>query len=394
MRVLLLSFYFPPDLCAGSFRAKALVDALQAEAGSSLSLDVITTAPNRYQSHLAVAPETEEGGALKIRRVALPEHQSGMTDQAKAFAVFARRALALGRGQRWDLVIATSSRLMTAALGATVAKRSGARLYLDIRDLFTDTMLDLLVDSQLRHVMPLFERLEKRTLRRADRINVVSAGFLPYIREIVPDQSVRTFTNGIDKEFLDFDFRDEQHIRSGLPLIIYAGNIGEGQGLHRVLPHAAKQLEGKARFRIIGDGGRRTLLEQDLAEAEVTNVELVPPVARSRLFEHYRDADIMFLHLNDHAAFRKVLPSKLFEYAATGKPILAGVAGHAAEFLRSELPGVELFAPCDPGAMSVAAGRLLDVGPIIDRKEFCQRYARDSIMREFAKDILALGTQA
>ena len=48
--------------------------------------------------------------------------------------------------------------------------------------------------------------------------------------------------------------------------------------------------------------------------------------------------DVLFLHLNDYSAFRKVIPSKIFEYAATGKPIVAGVSGYAAEFLRHENP--------------------------------------------------------
>ena len=30
MKLLVLSFYFPPDLCAGSFRCEALIDALEA----------------------------------------------------------------------------------------------------------------------------------------------------------------------------------------------------------------------------------------------------------------------------------------------------------------------------------------------------------------------------
>jgi glycosyltransferase involved in cell wall biosynthesis len=280
---------------------------------------------------------------------------------------------------------------MTATLGARIAKRSGAKLYLDIRDLFTDTMSDLLSGSRLRHLLPLFERLERWTLRRADRVNVVSAGFLPHVHKVLPKQSIRTFTNGIDEEFLRADFAKSEHGRSQLPLIVYAGNIGEGQGLHRVIPGAAKRLEGKARLRIIGDGGRRAQLQQSLLEAGTHNVALLPAVPRSELFEHYRDADILFLHLNDHPAFHKVLPSKIFEYAATGKPILAGVAGHAAEFLRSEVPGVEVFAPCDSGAMSDAAERLLDIGQVPGRESFCKQYARDSIMREFAKDILALG---
>ena len=252
-------------------------------------------------------------------------------------------------------------------------------------------MGDLLSESSLRYLLPLFERLERRTLRRADRVNVVSAGFLPHMHKVLPEQSVRTFTNGIDDEFLQVNFLKSESDRSQLPLIVYAGNIGEGQGLHRVVPYAAKRLEGKARFRIIGDGGRRAQLEHGLAETGTKNVDLLPPVPRSELFEHYRDADIMFLHLNDHSAFQKVLPSKIFEYAATGKQILAGVAGYAAEFLLSEVPGVELFTPCNPGAMADAAERLLNIGQVVGRETFCKRYARESIMREFAKDILALG---
>ena len=49
----------------------------------------------------------------------------------------------------------------------------------------------------------------------------------------------------------------------------------------------------------------------------------------------------------DHDAFRKVLPSKLFEYAAMGKPIWAGVSGYSAEFISAEVSNAAVFAPCD-----------------------------------------------
>ena len=56
---------------------------------------------------------------------------------------------------------------------------------------------------------------------------------------------------------------------------------------------------------------------------------------------------MLFLHLGAHAAFEKVLPSKLFEYAALGKPVLAGVAGFAARFVREEISNAAVFPPCD-----------------------------------------------
>ena len=101
--------------------------------------------------------------------------------------------------------------------------------------------------------------------------------------------------------------------------VVYAGNIGEGQGLHSILPSVrAKHFEGKLKFKIIGDGGRLPQLEQALKAAAINNVELLNPVGRDVLIQAYQHADILFMHLNDYDAFLKVLPSKVFEYAALG----------------------------------------------------------------------------
>jgi glycosyltransferase involved in cell wall biosynthesis len=391
MRILILTFYYPPDLCAGSFRAKALVDALRAEGGQNLEIDVVTTLPNRYQSHLAEAPLFEEVDGLRIQRIGLPSHQSGFVDQAAAFAAFARHGSGRTKGQHWDVVVATSSRLMTAALGAHIANRMNAPLYLDVRDLFTDTMSDLLPGSLAATVLPVFRWLEARTFKAARAINVVSRGFLPHIRKIAPNGNFRTYTNGIDDEFLTENFAKNPGDGTELPLIVYAGNMGEGQGLHHVIPEAARLLQGKARLRLIGDGGKRVELAKAVSDAGVTNVEILDAVPRLELYAHYRAADILFMHLNDHSAFHKVLPSKLFEYGATSKPILAGVAGYPAEFLQTQLSGVAVFPPCDAQGMVAGIDQLVANPDVGDRQAFCEQYSRTAIMREMARDILAAG---
>lgn len=390
MRLLLLSFYFPPDLSAGSFRMAALVKALQAAGGDDLHIDLITSMPNRYSTHLSSAEPEETAPGLSIRRITLPDHSSGMTDQAKSFAAFARKASAMTKGTHWDLVFATSSRLMTAALGAHIARRAAVPFYLDIRDLFTDTMSNLLAQSQVRHLLPIFKILERRTLQQAQRVNVVSEGFLNHMRGIVPQQEFRAFTNGVDREFLDADFRARATRPRISPVILYAGNMGEGQGLHHVVPELALRLKGKARLRLLGDGGRRTQLEEAVRAAGCDNIELFPPIARTALLSEYRAADVLFLHLNDHAAFHKVLPSKIFEYAATGKPILAGVPGYAARFLQTHVRGSAVSSPCDPSALARSAIDLLDGPAHWERHEFRNTFARDRIMAEMAKDILAM----
>lgn len=394
MRILLLSFYYPPDIGPGPLRAKAIVDALQVVSNrtgvTNLSIDVLTTLPNRYKSTIVDALKFEKVGSTIIHRFDLPAHQSGMADQSWAFIAYARAVQRQVRGEAYDLVIATSSRLLTASLGAWVARKSQAKLYLDIRDLFTDTLGDVLAKSPLRLLVPVFRWLERRTFSKADRINVVSAGFLPYMQAVMPKMQPSVLTNGIDDEFLATDFSAE--CPNETPVVLYAGNMGEGQGLHHVIPPLAKSFEGQVNFQLFGDGGRKVDLVDRLTDNIVWNVEVYDAVSREILLAKYLKADVLFLHLNNYPAFCAVLPSKIFEYVATGKPILAGVAGYAAEFLRKQVPGVEVCPPCDVVAMERGLKRLLAGPSIIDRKTFCERYRRDSIMQNMATEILALGS--
>jgi hypothetical protein len=376
-------------LSAGSFRASAIVDSLLAILPAGASIDVVTTAPNRYATFTREVMEVETVGALTIRRVALPSHRSDLLGQSRAFLHFARYANRQAANIPYDVVFATSSRLMTAALGAWIARRARARLYLDIRDIFVDTIGDVFpkITGVLRAPLG---ALERWTMRRADRINLVSRGFEGYFRERYPDRSYTYFTNGIDDEFLSADWSTEARApdSDGSLIVVYAGNIGEGQGLHAILPQLALELGARVRFRVIGDGGRRALLLDRLRQAGAENVEVLPPMTRAALLGAYRSADILFLHLNRHAAFEKVLPSKIFEYAATGKPIWAGVAGYSAGFIAAEVPNAVIFSPCN---VSQAVEKL-DSLVIQDqpRPVFENRYARRNIARAMADDILRL----
>ncbi|MEX1056443.1 MAG: glycosyltransferase, partial [Natronospirillum sp.] len=136
MKVLLLSFYFKPDLSAGSFRNTALVESLQNVLPGGSEVHVVTTLPNRYSGFSVEALEEELSPGLIVKRVNLPAHESGMADQSRAFLAYAREVRKFVKRREYDVVFASSSRLMTAVLGAWVARRLDVPLYLDIRDIF------------------------------------------------------------------------------------------------------------------------------------------------------------------------------------------------------------------------------------------------------------------
>ena len=142
-------------------------------------------------------------------------------------------------------------------------------------------------------------------------------------------------------------------------------------------------------FKIVGDGGRAQELASALKFAGCQNVVFLQPVNRDELIATYQSADVLFLHLNDFDAFKKVIPSKVFEYAATGKPIWAGVAGYAAEFINSKIQNSAVFPPCN---ISVAVSSFDNLEIVTrQRTDFIHEFSRDKIMQKMARTLIHFG---
>ncbi len=384
-KILYLSFYFEPDLCAGSFRNSPLAKEMADQLENKGTIDVITTVPNRYSTFNISAPVSEQRGNLFINRVLIPGHQSGFVDQMKSFKAYFSGVKKIVAGKKYDLVFASSSRLFTAYLGYTIAKQQKIPLYLDIRDIFRDTMQDVLRNPFVKAgVLPILKIIENRIFNYACHINLISGGFRSYFKQY-KKANYSVFSNGIDPEFL--------YVRPSVPqngttrLITYAGNIGEGQGLHKIIPQAAKKLGNDYQFLIIGAGGAKQKLVNELELLQVNNVEIRNPVARKELLQLYSQSDFLFLHLNDYNAFKKVLPSKIFELGAYDKPVIAGVAGFANDFISKHISNSIIFLPGHVDDMVHQLKKYTYTTAF--RKEFLEKFKRDTVNGEMAKSILS-----
>lgn len=392
-RILYLTFYFRPDLCAGSFRNSPLVDELAEQTKNrDIEIDVLTTSPNRYSSFREDFKEKETIGNITIERIVVPSHKSGIKDQIFSFKTYFFETLKRTKHRKYDLVFASSSRFFTSYLGYRIAKRNQLPLYLDIRDLFSNTLKNVSKNWFIKHVSaPLIATRERKIYRYASHINLISKGF----KEDFSDDfsaSFSFFTHGVDPVFKDVKTKRSETDHDYIKNIVYAGNIGDGQGLHKIIPEAAKKLDGFYKFTLIGDGGAKKKLEKRIEQLDVSNVVLKEPVKRNEVIEEYKKADILFIHLNNLQVFRKVLPSKIFELALVEKPILAGVQGYARKFLEEKVDGVFLFNPSD------VEGLLQQINNIekfneneeqIDNSDFSKEYDRRSINRELSASILS-----
>lgn len=127
--------------------------------------------------------------------------------------------------------------------------------------------------------------------------------------------------------------------------IIFAGNIGQAQGLD-ILPKAASIIKEKGygqliRFNIVGNGRYLNKLLAVIDEMDVSDIfNFVPRQPPERIPVFFAATDCAFLSLSDSPLFRMTIPAKLQSYLACGMPIIASVAGESADIINESQAGV------------------------------------------------------
>ncbi|MDF2781688.1 MAG: colanic acid biosynthesis glycosyltransferase WcaI, partial [Geminicoccaceae bacterium] len=130
-------------------------------------------------------------------------------------------------------------------------------------------------------------------------------------------------------------------------VVLYAGNMGEKQGLEGLAPVAERLAERPdIQFVLCGAGAVRPRLERLLDGRP--NVTLLPLQPRERLNDLLNLADIHILPQRAQAA-SFALPSKLGGILASGRPVVAQTDG--GELARAARVGGLAVAPDDPGSM-------------------------------------------
>lgn len=347
---------------------------------------------------MAGVPNYEKNGNIQIVRFYTPEHNNSFIRQFIAYCFFATSALKHAYVNRiyYDCIFSTSSRLGTGFLGFLISKLTGKPLSLDIRDIFSDNLSSLSVFKGFLggSLVKLFSRIETRIVSHSKWINFVSPGFFtyPHIKKL--NKEINLFTNGIDEIFIKN--RNEVNTKeitgeNDRPIkIIYAGNIGFGQGLELIVLPLAIHYKDKIIFQLIGDGSSVDLIQNGISENNLKNIQMIPPVNRDNLLNYYNAADIFFLQLNDIPAFKKVLPSKIFDYGSFDKPMLAGVQGVANAFIKENLPNAYLFDPGDVESVIKYIDGVIENGfPLINNEVFIEKYSRKNIMDDMLKSIIS-----
>lgn len=358
MKVLVLTQNYVPDLAASSFRMKALVDELT-ERGHQVT--VLSGVPNRYASMNFTEADLKVDGQERMIWISRPKQKGKIVWRSIGDAWFLLKSAFKARpvASEADVLVATTPHIWVGFLGALLSWFTGTPLVLDVRDLWPDVMTEMGILPEKSPLFRVLKGIERFMYRSATRIVVNSPAFSEYIRKS-SGQWPACITNGIDDAFFQQLLALQKQGKGTTPYrVTYAGNLGMAQDLGFFLD-VAKNLEGKFEFQLIGDGSDRVHFERLMEEKKIRNVEVLPPVQRKELLDYYARTDAFFVQLKPIPMFEKTIPSKVFEYVATGKPVVYGLRGIAGEIMQ-KLQGTRWrFEPGDSRSLAPVFGQLFD----------------------------------
>jgi glycosyltransferase involved in cell wall biosynthesis len=172
--------------------------------------------------------------------------------------------------------------------------------------------------------------------------------------------------------------------RAGLDVLFY-GTYIPLHGIDVILA-AADRLRAQTdiSFTLVGAGQERARMEARLAELAVGSVELVDPMPPARLAERIRAADVCLGIFGTTLKAANVVPNKLVQCAAMGKPIVTRRSDAVARYFEDACD----LCTVEPGCADALAQRIVALRDDAALRARLGLAARAAFERSFASSVL------
>lgn len=246
-----------------------------------------------------------------------------------------------------EVVVASSPHFFAGLAGWLISRRLRKPFVLEVRDLWPESIVDVGAMSRGPAVRML-ERLEAFLYRSAEHVVIVSPAFRDHVEACgVSSERITVLPNGVDLDWCRqvpaagdiAALRAECGIENRF-VVSYIGTVGMAHGLDVLLEAAERCEDPEVVFVVVGAGAEWARLEAVARRRGLDNVRILPKQPRDRIRSFYALSDASIVHLRDRPAFRKVIPSKMFESMAMQVPIVLGVDGQARAILEEAGAGI------------------------------------------------------
>ncbi|MCA1021043.1 glycosyltransferase family 4 protein [Halobacillus litoralis] len=339
-KILLISQNFYPEIGSAGNRMKNIYIMLKKE---GYEIDVLTTDPTYPNRKFYEDPsfwddqqlnETRDVTRVKIRN---RKYSRSFMNRLLYYLEMAVKmiGIVLGRSEKYDYVYTTSPPIFVAAVGLIAKIRFKAKLILEIRDLWPDSLKGVGVFNY-PFIIGLFRKIEKVLYKRADEIIVNSKGFISHIENQQPGiaKKITYIPNGArTHEVMPLSYHADDF------RAIYAGNLGLAQDNEILLLLAEKLKSREVKLTIMGYGYHSQHLKNEIKARNLDNVSFVHPVTRAECFEIIAAHQVGIVTLMDKEVFKTVLPGKIIDYMTCGLPIIGSVDGFSKDVIEANETG-------------------------------------------------------
>jgi glycosyltransferase involved in cell wall biosynthesis len=279
---------------------------------------------------------------------------------------FAVRATIQGtiRRERPDVVIGVSVHPLAALAGYFIARLRRARFFVEVTDLWPETLIQF---GRLRRgslAARLMLRLERFLYHKAERILMLWRDTGDYVEAlgVSPDKIV-WLPHGVELDryqgLAAYDGAPRPPFR-----VIYLGSFVSGMSLETIID-AAAELKSRGRrdieFRLVGAGTQRAEVIKRAADLDLENVVFPDAVPKAEIAQAMNQADAFIYGQRDLPLYRYGMSlNKLMDYLAGGRPIVFfGSSSYDPVAIAGA--GISL-PPGDPVALAEAVERLAGMG--------------------------------
>tara|TARA_B100001093_G_C26718960_1_gene966943 strand:- start:213 stop:1277 length:1065 start_codon:yes stop_codon:yes gene_type:complete len=298
--------------------------------------------------------ESKSPNLTVIRSKAFASDRKSFIKKIIHYSVFMFSAITnSSKVKNFDMLIISTPPLFTGIVGLYLTRFRNIKYFLDIRDLWPDSALEL---NQIKKgfFYKLGKKLESKIYENASGFIFAVPSFKNYLKKFpnkISRKPMLPLMNGVSMKF----YEKSQSLKVTTDsqfTVLYSGNMGLAQDLETIIKAAKMLQEYKIYFRFIGEGVDKSKIEQ-LAKPFLEKISFHKSMSRIKLIEYIKMSSVCLVPLKDKKLFYSALPSKMFEYMVCGKPVIAGVKGDAKNLIHKARAG-KVIEPENPLKLSEA----------------------------------------
>ena len=342
MKVLIVSFYYEPEVGAAPSRITNLAKGLKT---SGMDVDVLTCLPNYpkgrifdgYRGSFSVKETIDGINVYRYWTYATVSKNPlkrvlAMTAFATTLWAFARRRKLI---KSYDRVIIQSPPILVAASAIVLFKKCfGKHTILNVSDLWPMSAVELgfMREGSLSHRA--MSRIERFMYRSADAVMGQSGEIVEHVLGMLPDK--RTF---LYRNLQPVQVEKQAKPKGQKLKIVYAGLFGVAQDMLSLL-RGIDFVDLGVEMHLYGGGNQMAEIEEYISQGD-KNIYYHGYVSKQQMGEELKKYDLSIIPLAAH--IHGAVPSKIFDLLPEGIPILFSGEGEGARIVNEY--GLGLVSP-------------------------------------------------